>query len=251
VLSTKEEPKVKSDAFKAGANDYLVKLPDRIELIARIRYHSKGYMAQLQRDEAYRALRESQQKLLEMNFELQSLSNADGLTGLSNRRFFDEYMEAEWKRGTRSKNPLSVLMVDVDHFKQFNDTYGHVAGDEILKRVADAIKQSCRRSTDLAARYGGEEFAVILPETPFADLGRLGDKLCQTIEALLLPHSASQVGNYVTVSVGGATAIPAQAEYFITLVDAADKALYEAKKAGRNRTVTRDLGSLSAAQPAA
>ena len=163
VLSTKEEPKVKSDAFKAGANDYLVKLPDRIELIARIRYHSKAYMAQLQRDEAYRALRESQQKLLEMNFELQSLSNADGLTGLSNRRFFNEYMEAEWKRGVRSKSPLSILMIDVDHFKPFNDTYGHVADDEILKRVAQAIKQSCRRSTDLAARYGGEEFAVILP----------------------------------------------------------------------------------------
>ena len=101
VLSTKEEPKTKSDAFKAGANDYLVKLPDRIELIARIRYHSKAYVAQLQRDEAYRALRESQQKLLETNFELQSLNNVDGLTGLSNRRFFDEYMEAEWKRGTR------------------------------------------------------------------------------------------------------------------------------------------------------
>jgi two-component system, chemotaxis family, response regulator WspR len=251
VLSTKEEPKTKSDAFKAGANDYLVKLPDRIELIARIRYHSKAYVAQLQRDEAYRALRESQQKLLEKNFELQSLSNVDGLTGLSNRRFFDEYMEAEWKRGTRSKNPLSVLMIDVDQFKPFNDTYGHVAGDEVLKRIADAIKQSCRRSTDLAARYGGEEFAVILPDTPFGDLGRLGDKLCKTVEALLLPHSASMVGQYVTVSVGGATAVPGQEEYFITLVDAADKALYEAKHGGRNRAVTRDVGSLSSTQPAA
>jgi len=142
-------------------------------------------------------------------------------------------------------------MIDVDRFKQFNDTYGHVAGDEILKRVAQGIKQSCRRSTDLAARYGGEEFAVVLPETPFGELRRLGEKVCQAVEALQLPHNASSVGKYVTVSVGGATAIPCQGEYFITLVDAADKALYEAKSAGRNRTVTRDLGALPAAQPAA
>lgn len=130
VLSTKEEPTVKSAAFAAGANDYLVKLPDAIELVARIRYHSRSYIALQQRDEAYRALRESQQQLLETNLVLQRLMNSDGLTGLSNRRHFDEYLEMEWRRSLREQSQLSLLMIDVDYFKSYNDTFGHVAGDE-------------------------------------------------------------------------------------------------------------------------
>jgi len=239
VLSSKGEPTVKSDAFQAGANDYLVKLPDQIELIARIRYHSMAYVNQLQRDEAYRALRQSRQQLMETNRELERLTNVDGLTGLSNRRYFNEYMEAEWKRAARSKKPLSILMIDVDHFKQYNDTYGHIAGDDVLRKVAHALKQSCRRSTDLAARYGGEEFAIILPETNFAEIQRLGEKICQAVEALGLPHSASSAAKCVTISVGGASTVPEHDEAFPSLVDAADKALYQAKRAGRNRAATR------------
>ncbi|AWE73941.1 Phytochrome-like protein cph2 [Pseudomonas aeruginosa] len=159
VLSTKEEPTVKSAAFAAGANDYLVKLPDAIELVARIRYHSRSYIALQQRDEAYRALRESQQQLLETNLVLQRLMNSDGLTGLSNRRHFDEYLEMEWRRSLREQSQLSLLMIDVDYFKSYNDTFGHVAGDEALRQVAGAIREGCSRSSDLAARYGGEEFA--------------------------------------------------------------------------------------------
>lgn len=136
VLSTKEEPTVKSAAFAAGANDYLVKLPDAIELVARIRYHSRSYIALQQRDEAYRALRESQQQLLETNLVLQRLMNSDGLTGLSNRRHFDEYLEMEWRRSLREQSQLSLLMIDVDYFKSYNDTFGHVAGDEALRQVA-------------------------------------------------------------------------------------------------------------------
>jgi two-component system, chemotaxis family, response regulator WspR len=240
VLSSKGEPSVKSDAFQAGANDYLVKLPDQIELIARIRYHSKAYVNHLQRDEAYRALHESQRQLMETNRELERLTNVDGLTALSNRRYFNEYMGAEWKRAVRSRQPLSILMIDVDHFKQYNDTYGHIAGDDVLRKVADCLKHSCRRSTDLAARYGGEEFAIILPETPFADIQRLGDKVCQAVEALSLPHSGSSAAKCVTISIGGATTIPQHGEAFPQLVDAADKALYAAKRAGRNRAATRD-----------
>ncbi len=240
VLSTKEEPTVKSDAFKAGANDYLVKLPDKIELIARIRYHSMAYLTQLQRDEAYRALHRSQQQLMETNLELQRLTNVDGLTGLSNRRYFNEYLEAEWKRAVRTQRPLSILMIDVDHFKLYNDTYGHLAGDEVLKKVAQTMKNSCKRSTDLAARFGGEEFVIILPETSPAEMRELGEKLCRAVEALSLPHSASSVGNCVTISVGCAAAVPKTAESFSSLVDTADKALYDAKKTGRNRAAMRD-----------
>jgi len=151
VLSTKEDPKVKSAAFTAGANDYLVKLPDVIELLARIRYHSRSYLTMLQRDEAYRALRESQQQLLDTNLVLQRLIKSDGLTGLANRRHFDEYLEIEWKRALRYQSELSLLMIDVDYFKAYNDQHGHVAGDEVLRRVGESLRGSCtsrHRSTD-------------------------------------------------------------------------------------------------------
>jgi two-component system chemotaxis family response regulator WspR len=240
VLSTKEEPTTKSEAFKVGANDYLVKLPDKMELAARIRYHSMAYLNQLQRDEAYLALRESERQLTEKNQELQSLTNVDGLTGLSNRRYFDEYIEAEWKRAIRSNNPLSILMIDVDHFKQYNDTYGHLAGDDVLKSVAATIKKSCTRSTDLAARFGGEEFVIILPETDAPGACQLGEQVCRDIEALALPHSESSAGKYVTISVGEASVVPLVDENVMLLIDCADKALYEAKKAGRNRMIARD-----------
>jgi two-component system chemotaxis family response regulator WspR len=153
VLSTKEDPLVKSAAFAAGANDYLVKLPDTIELVARIRYHSRSYLTLLQRDAAYRALRVSQQQLLDTNLVLQRLMNSDGLTGLSNRRHFDEYLELEWRRAMREQQQLSLLMIDVDYFKAFNDSFGHLAGDEALRQVAEAIRAAargpatCRRAT--------------------------------------------------------------------------------------------------------
>jgi len=128
VLSSKEDPEIKRDAFASGVNDYMVKLPDRIELIARIRYHSRSYINLLQRDAAYRALRESQQQLQQSNFELQRLTNTDGLTGIANRRYFDDYLSAEWRRAKREQLQLSMLIIDVDNFKLYNDGYGHVAG---------------------------------------------------------------------------------------------------------------------------
>jgi two-component system chemotaxis family response regulator WspR len=240
VLSTHEQPTVKRDAFAAGANDYLVKLPDRIELIARIRYHSLAYRSQIERDEAYRALRDSQEQLLAANRELQRLTNVDGLTGLSNRRYFNEYIEAEWKRALRTRAPLSMLMIDVDHFKLYNDTYGHLAGDEVLKKVAGAIRDGCRRSTDLAARYGGEEFAAILPLTPASDLPLLAENLGRSVEALGLAHPASSAGPLVTISIGGATMVPQMSSMVSALIEAADKALYRAKDAGRNRAAFAD-----------
>jgi two-component system chemotaxis family response regulator WspR len=237
VLSTKEEPAIKSEAFKAGANDYLVKLPDRIELIARIRYHSKAYLNQLQRDEAYRALRESQRQLMQSNLELQRLTTIDSLTGLSNRRHFDEYLAAEWKRAMRTQEPLSILMIDVDYFKDYNDSYGHLAGDMVLRGVAEAIQRSCRRQTDFAARFGGEEFVVVLGATALAECRRIAEDLRQDIEDLQTPHCRSGVGRYITVSIGVASGGAEYGQSMVSLVDAADKALYDAKKAGRNRVV--------------
>jgi two-component system chemotaxis family response regulator WspR len=234
VLSSKEEPVVKSAAFAAGANDYLVKLPDTIELIARIRYHSRSYVNLLQRNEAYRALRQSQQKLLETNLELQRLTNMDGLTGLSNRRYFDEYLSIEWRRAARDQVGLGLLMIDVDNFKPYNDTYGHVAGDEVLRRVANSIKACCARASDLAARFGGEEFAMVLPGTSPVGLRLLGERVRMMVEALSLPHSGSATGPVITVSIGGATLLAKAGESATQLVEAADLALYSAKRNGRN-----------------
>ncbi|WP_312937234.1 PleD family two-component system response regulator [Pseudomonas sp.] len=237
VLSTKEDPLVKSAAFAAGANDYLVKLPDNIELVARIRYHSRSYLTLLQRDEAYRALRVSQQQLLDTNLMLQRLMNSDGLTGLSNRRHFDEYLELEWRRAMREQNQLSLLMIDVDYFKAFNDTFGHLAGDEALRQVADAIRRSCARPSDLPARYGGEEFALVLPNTSPGGARLVAEKLRQTVLALDIAHTTPQPDSRLTVSIGLATHTPAIGSPCRQLISAADKGLYTAKNEGRNRVV--------------
>jgi two-component system chemotaxis family response regulator WspR len=235
VLSTREDPAVKSAAFTAGANDYLVKLPDTIELVARIRYHSRSYVNLLQRDEAYRALRQSQQQLLETNLELQRLTNSDGLTGLANRRYFDEYFGAEWKRAEREQSSLSLLMIDVDDFKLYNDTYGHLAGDTALKQVADSIGQFARRPTDLAARIGGEEFVLVLPSMSPEHMEIQADKLQAAVHALNIAHGSSNNDARVTISIGGASLVPQRGSSQEKLVEAADQALYRAKRGGKNR----------------
>ena len=237
VLSTKEDPATKSDAFQAGANDYLVKLPDKIELIARVRYHTRAYLDHLQRDEAYRALRESQRELMRANLELERLTRIDGLTGLGNRRYFDEYLAAEWKRCQRTQSPLSVLMIDVDHFKRYNDAYGHLAGDDVLKQVARVIQESSTRSTDLAARFGGEEFVVILTDVPQAGASHVAERMVQGVRDLNIAHGTDRV----TISVGVATAWPDSEGDPARLVNAADLALFRAKNEGRNRLVFAEL----------
>jgi two-component system chemotaxis family response regulator WspR len=237
VLSTKEDPLIKSAAFAAGANDYLVKLPDTIELVARIRYHSRSYMTLLQRDEAYRALRVSQQQLLDTNLVLQRLMNSDGLTGLSNRRHFDEYLELEWRRAIREQTQLSLMMIDVDYFKAYNDNFGHLEGDEALRQVAKAIRASCSRPSDLPARYGGEEFALVLPNTSPGGARLLAEKLRQTVAGMNIPHIAPSEGASLTVSIGLSTVVPQVGSHSRQVIQSADQGLYAAKHNGRNQVV--------------
>jgi len=170
---------------------------------------------------------------------LEELATTDALTGLRNRRKFDEEIDREWRRALRHKTPLSLLMIDADHFKAYNDTYGHQAGDQVLVGIAICISDSVKRAGDCAARYGGEEFAVLLPETSAAD----AVTVAETIRRKVLGWSAEPA--MVTVSIGIASATPTPALDWPLFVNAADKALYAAKDAGRNRCVTGEMPSLS------
>lgn len=234
MLSTTEDAQTKARAFEAGADDYLVKLPARAELQARVRYHARSFAVQRERDQAVQALRESQRRLQELNLQLLQLSQSDGLTGLANRRFFDETMESELRRAERAAQPLSLLMVDIDHFKKYNDHYGHQQGDRCLTAAADALRAMARRAGDLAARYGGEEFALILPATDAEAAAAVATQLCQAVRALAQPHAGSPLG-LLTVSVGHASWLPGADLLAAPLIDAADKALYRAKEGGRDR----------------
>ena len=180
---------------------------------------------------------ERTRELTALNEELHQLSLSDGLTGLGNRRSLDELLEQEWKRARRERSEVAMLMIDLDFFKLFNDTYGHLAGDDCLKTVAAAIRRMIQRPTDFAGRYGGEEFSVVLPATDAAGARQVGERIRREVEALAIPHQCSLLGGVVTVSIGVAAKIPARDEPVQALVEAADQSLYQAKAAGRNRVV--------------
>jgi two-component system, chemotaxis family, response regulator WspR len=183
-------------------------------------------------------LLQTQHHLMDAVEELKELSSIDGLTGIANRRFFDEYSEKEWKRAQRDKQSFSVIMIDLDYFKPYNDTYGHQQGDVCLKRVSGVIKKSRKRPADLAARYGGEEFVLILPETDKAGAYIIAEQLRHDVMALKLEHPGNTCGKVVTISLGIANATAEPGTAFSDLLSKADKALYKAKDLGRNRTAT-------------
>lgn len=170
---------------------------------------------------------------------VQALSLQDGLTGLPNRRRFDSFIASEWRRGLREKAPVSLLLIDIDHFKLFNDHYGHTVGDECLQSVAGAIDGVARRPADLPARYGGEEFAVVLGGTDAPAARLLAEEARDAVAQLRVPHDASPTAPVVTVSVGVATLVPEVDADVDTLLVAADEALYAAKRGGRNRVEVR------------
>lgn len=244
VLSAKEDPQLKANSFAVGANDYVVKLPDRLELLARIRYHSGGYISRLQRDEAFQFLRASQKNLADANIELQKLAALDSLTGIANRRHFDDVMRAEWQRGQRDKKPLSLLMCDIDCFKLYNDSFGHLAGDLCLKKAAAVLTEHLKRPADVAARYGGEEFAIVLPDTAPEGALLIANACRAHLEHLAIDNPRAPHG-VITMSVGLATLVPSRDSSVEALIAAADKALYTAKNDGRNQVVvapTADKG---------
>lgn len=172
--------------------------------------------------------------------ELERLAMRDGLTALSNRRHFEQTLKAEWGRLAREGKPFSLIMIDVDHFKLYNDRYGHVAGDECLRSVAEVLGHSVFRSCDVVARYGGEEFAIILPDTPPEGAEIVALRALRKVSALNMKHEDNE-GQLVSVSLGIATVIPSMDLNPEQLVWMADEALYKAKNAGRNRFITHNL----------
>jgi diguanylate cyclase (GGDEF)-like protein len=171
------------------------------------------------------------------NTQLESLASLDALTGIANRRAFDLALQREWKRHARSQTPLSVAIVDADHFKQYNDTLGHLAGDECLRLIAEIIQSGICRAGDLGARYGGEEFALIFSETDAEAALYLADAIRSRVSALEIPHPNSSVSHHITISIGVATIVPGSDDRYHDLLHEADRALYAAKRAGRNQTI--------------
>jgi diguanylate cyclase (GGDEF)-like protein len=166
---------------------------------------------------------------------LEQMAMLDSLTGIPNRRRFNQVLEQEWRRCMRDGAPLSLIVVDVDHFKAFNDTYGHAAGDEVLRRIAHTLQTSLRRPGDFVARYGGEEFVILLPGINSEGASILCEHARADIEAEHIPHAVSDVSPWITISLGGATCIPKETSVIAELFSLADSWLYEAKHGGRNR----------------
>ena len=179
-----------------------------------------------------------EQALQKVNQKLERLVNVDGLTGVSNRRHFDDYLAREWRRLKREQQPLSLILCDVDHFKLYNDSYGHLQGDDCLRQVAQTIAQVLNRPADLIARYGGEEFALILPNTDLLGAQEVAKKVQQAIRELKLPHKSSQTSQFVTISMGIGSQIPNQDQPVEDLISTTDQALYQAKAQGRDRIMS-------------
>jgi diguanylate cyclase (GGDEF)-like protein len=222
-------------AFAAGASDYICKPVERTVLLARVRAALQLKAETDRRKARERELLQTQRLLEQANAALLRLASQDGLTGIANRRQLDEHLEREWNRSLRHQTVLGLVLVDIDYFKNFNDTYGHQAGDECLRQVAMALEESVRRPGDLAARYGGEEFAVVLQGADLQGALTVAESLRAAVAALEIAHSASSVADVVTISAGAASMVPAIGTTVAELVSAADRALYQAKDAGRNQ----------------
>ncbi len=181
-------------------------------------------------------------RVVDVEAQLRDLAGLDGLSGLANRRTFDAALASEWRRSIRSGAPLSLLMVDIDHFKQYNDSFGHQGGDQCLTAVAQTLAESVRRGGDLPARYGGEEFVVILPDTDEAGAALVAENIRANIEKRALRHPMSSVGPHVTVSIGRATVVATVDDNIEKITCLADVGLYQAKSLGRNRVCASEDG---------
>lgn len=215
----------------------LVMVVDHISVDEEVRAYQIGVADYMKRDRASEVFKARIDMLLQLKLTRDALDQAarlDSLTQIYNRREFDRALEMEWRRSVRSRSELSLLMVDIDYFKKYNDRYGHLAGDGCIRMLAQTMKDSTDRVGDLVCRYGGEEFAVLLPDTKAKGAYQVARNIQRKITALNIPHDASDVADHVTVSIGCNTMIPAQGGDPLALIGGADERLYKAKHAGRD-----------------
>ena len=241
-VTSHREPEFELSGFELGAADFIAKPLNAALVLARVK---------------------AQLHVKHLADELRRIAMTDGLTGVANRRRFDEALEQEWGCARRTGDALALLMIDVDHFKAFNDLYGHPAGDACLLSLAQAMLRACLRPADLVARYGGEEFAVLLPKTSQAGAAHVAHAIQDAVDALAIVHAGSATAPHVTVSVGIAScdadsvcwmpgSVDRASAYHVAtdLLRAADKALYAAKNAGRARTCSQDIDDVDTTTPA-
>ena len=233
ITAHREENHLQS-AFHAGAMDYINKPINKTELLARVHSALKLKRETDSRKERERELTEMAELLDEANKQLTRMSYRDGLTGVPNRRYFDEFFVGEWKHAIREKESISLIMVDIDCFKAYNDTYGHLKGDDCLKKVAETLDKALKRPKDFLCRYGGEEFIAVLPNTDEKGVLEVANRFQKEIKKLEIEHEISTANKYVTISIGVATVKPEHTEQTKPFVNAVDKALYAAKQSGRN-----------------
>jgi diguanylate cyclase (GGDEF)-like protein len=249
-ISVLDDTLDKVKAFSMGGADYITKPFQVEEVLARVENQLTVRRLQISLQERNRLLKEQNALLLQeiekrcraeealqkANEKLQLLADSDSLTGIANRRNFDEYLHREWQRASRDKLHLALILCDIDCFKLYNDTYGHQAGDNCLKKVAGAISRAVKRPADLVARYGGEEFAALLPNTDFKGAVRVAESIHLEVQQLKIIHAKSSVSDYITLSAGIASTVPNHTESPAALIRAADKGLYQAKDRGRNQS---------------
>jgi diguanylate cyclase (GGDEF)-like protein len=217
------------EGIEAGGDDYLIKPVSMMIIKAKIR--------------AMERIAEMRDQLNRLNNELEALSQLDSLTQIYNRRSFNELALQQWALAKRHQQPISALMIDVDHFKLYNDHYGHPAGDVCLKKVTQAIKSCLHRNADLLGRYGGEEFVVVLPETDIQGAYCVAQAINKAICELMIPHTTSLTGTHITASIGGATCLRTTCHSLDELIKYADRALYKAKRSGRNRSLVDEVAT--------
>ncbi|MDF2154535.1 diguanylate cyclase [Vibrio sp. CAU 1672] len=255
IIFVTARSKTESHLFKgyeSGAVDYLFKPLEAVVFNGKIRIFIELYEQKeaLQRkniefNQKLAELEELQQQLEESNEQLFMLSTTDGLTGLLNKRRYDEIFKEEWVRASRTKTPLSLVLLDIDHFKLYNDSFGHYMGDDCLRVIANAISDMPLRELDRVARVGGEEFAIILPDTELDGAGLVAERARQVIEMLAIPHKAESGRDHVTASFGVSSVYPGESSLPRELSEAADDALYESKKKNRNCVTCRAVTSVA------
>jgi diguanylate cyclase (GGDEF)-like protein len=223
-ITGKESEEDEIKGFEMGASDYITKPFNPVIVKARV-----NTQAELKRNRDY----------------MERISYLDGLTGIANRRKFNEFLDLSWNFSKRQSIPIALIMMDIDFFKAYNDSCGHLEGDACLIQIAQALAKTAVRKTDLVARYGGEEFACVLPGTSLENAVIVAEKLRQSVMALQIPHHHSAAGSVVTISLGIAAMVPEKSAPFSLLIQSADDALYQSKESGRNKVSTAPPQKLS------